>query len=579
MEKWIVQAKKANFQHIADAFGITPVTARLIRNRDVTEEKDIQEYLYGTLDSLASPLLMKDMEKAASILYAKVEDKAPIRIIGDYDSDGINATYILTKGLKYLGANVDYDIPDRIKDGYGLNCSMVEKAVAGGIDTIVTCDNGIAATEEIAFAKAHKRTVIVTDHHEIPPQGIPAADAVVNPKQPDCMYPFKGICGAVIAYRLMEVLFSMAGCAGAEKEQFLEFAALATVTDVMELKGENRILVREGLKAMQHTKNLGLLALIEACGLGTGALSAYHFGFVLGPCLNASGRLDTAKLALELLMTEDPVRAKKIAGELKALNDTRKDMTEEGKKAAFAMIEKEHMDEDKVLVIFLPECHESIAGIIAGRIKEAFHRPVFVLTRGEEGIKGSARSIEAYSMFDKLVECKDLLSRYGGHPMAAGLSLPEENIGALRKRLNEHSGLTEADFVKKVWIDAAMPFSYISERQIKELALLEPFGNGNPKPLFAAKNLHVRRLSVLGKNRNAVKLMLSDDTGTAMEAMWFGDSEEFLSALREKYGEGQVEALMHGAARDITIMAVYYPVIKEFRGEKSMQIIIQNYIA
>lgn len=579
MEKWMVQAKKADFQHIAGTFGITPVTARLIRNRDVIEEKDIQEYLYGTFDSLADPLLMKDMEKAAAILFAKIEDGEAIRVIGDYDCDGISSTYILTSGLRDLGARVDYDIPDRIKDGYGINRQLIEKALSDGVNTILTCDNGIAATEEIAFAKEMGLTVIITDHHEIPPQGIPAADAVVNPKREDCPYPFKGLCGAAIAFRLTEALFAMKGQGEAARERYVEFAALATVTDVMELQGENRILVKEGLKAMSHTKNVGLTALMEACGIIPENLSAYHFGFVLGPCLNASGRLSTAKQALELLMTKDKTRALVLAEELKALNDTRKDMTEEGKEAAFALIEKEHMENDSVLVIFLPDCHESIAGIIAGRIREAFCKPTLVLTKAEEGAKGSGRSIPAYSMFEKLVECSDLLTKFGGHPMAAGLSLPEENIPLLRKRLNENAGLCADDFVNKVWIDVAMPFSYINEQQIEELGLLAPFGNGNSKPVFAAKNLHIRRLSVLGKNRNAVKLQLADQTGVQMEAMWFGDSEEFLSALRVKYGESELDALLHGANHNIHIMATYYPTIKEFRGEKSIQLIIQNYIA
>ena len=570
MEKWVVMAKKADFQKIGKEFGIDPVVARLIRNRDVEGMDDIRSYLCGTLDDIPSPWLLKDMKKATEILSAKINAGAKIRIIGDYDIDGVTATYILLTGLKRLGANVDTYIPDRIKDGYGLHSQLVEKAAADGVATIVTCDNGIAAAQEIALAKKGGMTVIVTDQHEIPyedtEQGrvwiIPQADAVINPKQPGCGYPNKNICGAVVAWKLIWSLYETYGIDRDEILEFSEAAAVATVGDVMDLQGENRIIVKEGLKRLPHTGNQGFQALIEANGLTGERITAYHVGFVLGPCINASGRLDTASRALSLLCTKNWDQAAKAAGDLVALNQSRKAMTEEGRDKAVDLIEQSGLSKDRVLVVYLPECHESLAGIIAGRLREKYYKPVFVLTKAENGVKGSGRSIEAYSMYEELVKCSDLLEQFGGHPMAAGLSLKEENVEIFRRKLNELCTLTESELTPKITIDVPMPISYLSRELTEQLSVLEPFGKGNTKPLFAQKGLRVLNLRILGKNQNVAKMKLVDASGASVDAVYFGQALEFQSYVQQKE----------------TVSVTYYPEINVYQGRETLQAVIRNYM-
>lgn len=576
MEKWFVSAKRADFQEIGRKFGIDAVTARLIRNRDVVGDEAVREYLYGSRKDLYAPQLMKDCRKTAEILKEKIAEKKKIRVIGDYDIDGVNATCILYKGLIRCGAEADVEIPDRMKDGYGLNKNLIQYAYEEGIDTILTCDNGIAAVDEIAEAKRLGMTVLITDHHELQ-ERIPAADAIVNPKQPECTYPYKSLCGAAVAYKLMICLYELCGIPVEETDAFIEFAAIATVGDVMDLTGENRILVKEGLKMINQTSNRGLKALIRANGLEDAQISSYHIGFVLGPCINASGRLDTAKRALELLLAEDDAVAEDLAYTLKELNDERKDMTQQGVAQAIELIEEGVLKEDKVLVVYLPDCHESLAGIIAGRIRERYHKPVFVLTDAADSLKGSGRSIETYNMFAEMSKCAELFTKFGGHPMAAGLSLPRENMEAFHKKINENSVLTEDDFIPKVTIDVPMPISYITERLVEELGLLEPFGKGNTKPLFAEKSLNILSARILGKNRNVIKLQVLGAAGTVMEAMYFGDVERFQEYLREKFGHTETEKLFQGRENAVTLSLAYYPGINEFRGNRTLQIVIQSY--
>lgn len=562
MAKWVEIRKGADFQAIAQKFGITPFTARLIRNKDIIGEENIREYLYGDLKDLHPASMMKGMEQAAALLSEKIEAKASIRIIGDYDIDGVCATYILLRGLKAAGARVDTDIPDRKKDGYGLNQELIRRACEAGVDTIVTCDNGIAAVEEIGFAKELGLTVVVTDHHEVQEE-LPPADVIVNPRQQDCPYPFKKLCGAAVAWKFVQLLWEKQGIQREELyEELLMFAAFATVGDVMDLTGENRILVREGLKRLRRTTHPGMSALIEVNELARERLSAFHIGFVLGPCINASGRLDTAKRALELLDTEDKSLALERASELKALNDERKALTERGVEEAVAQIDCSSLKEDRVLVLYLPDCHESLAGIIAGRIRERYYRPVFVLTRGEEGVKGSGRSIETYSMFEEMSRCKELYQKYGGHPMAAGVSMPREHVELFRKRLNDLCRLTEADLTEVIHIDMALPFSCVSETLVEELELLEPFGKGNTKPVFAARNVRILNARVLGKNENVLRMKLMDESGTALDGIYFHDGMyEVLADLQKKPA----------------VHMLYYPEINEFRGQKNLQLRILNY--
>ena len=569
MEKWFLTMKKADFNSIARKYHISPITARLIRNRDVVGDEAIDYYLNGTIADLYDGMLMQDMDKAVEILAEKIAEEKPIRIIGDYDIDGVNATYILQEGLSGLGAQVDTDIPDRIKDGYGLNIDLIDRALGDGVDTIITCDNGIAASDEIAYGKKNGLTVIVTDHHEIPyvemngekEYMLPRADAVVDPHRPDCEYPFKGLCGAAVAYKLIEALYNVMQRDPEDVDYLMENVAIATVGDVMDLTGENRIFVKQGLEMLKRTKNQGLKALIECTGIDTERLNTYHIGFVLGPCINASGRLDTAKRALELLNAKSRREAVMLAEDLKALNDSRKEMTEKGVEEAVQMIEGTSLKEDKVLVVYLPDCHESIAGIIAGRIKERYYRPAFVLTKAEEGVKGSGRSIESYDMFAQMCRCRALFTKFGGHKLAAGLSLEEGNVERFRRTINELADLTEEDLQMKVSIDMLLPFPYITEQLIGELQLLEPFGKGNTKPLFAERNLRVISPRIFGKNRNVLKCRLEDAAGNQMEAVYFGDVEACLKAMEEK----QVMSF------------TYYPSVNEYMGRRTLQLTIVNY--
>lgn len=585
MEKWIEIRKGGNFMEMAKKYGIDPLIARIIRNRDIIDEKEITEYLYGGKEALHNPYLLKDVDKAAEIIAEGIAEKKAMRIIGDYDIDGVNATYILLDGIRRCGGNVDAAIPDRMKDGYGINEHLIEQALSDGKELLITCDNGIAAINEINFAKEKGMTVVVTDHHEIPYRNTEQgkeflrsnADAIVNPKQADCPYPCKGICGAVVAWKLVQVLYERMDIPVEEADIFIENAGFATVGDVMDLTGENRILVKLGLKALEHTKNPGMKALIAKNKLSDKPLSAYHIGFVLGPCINASGRLDTAKRSLELLLERDEVKASALAGELVELNESRKYMTQQETQKALEQIEKEGREKDKVLVVYLPECHESLAGIIAGRIREAYQRPVFVLTRGEEGVKGSGRSIEAYSMFDKMTEVAELFTKYGGHPMAAGLSMREEDIDKLREQLNQKAELSEEDMAEVVRLDAVLPMSYFTVDTIRQLSVLEPCGKSNTKPVFADRNIKVTRASIVGVNRNVLKLHLLDSKGNPVAGVYFGEVEKFLTFLSEKFGSEEVDAAMHGKENSIQFAAVYEPAVDTYSGRESVQAIIRRF--
>lgn len=581
-KKWVVSAKRADFKGIGEKYGIDQVVARIIRNRDVVEEKEIEQYLKGTRADFYSPYLLKDMKKTVEILTEKIKGQKTIRVIGDYDIDGICSTYILYEGLKKCGAQADIEIPDRIKDGYGVNEALVRAAYEDGIDTIITCDNGIAAAAELKAAKDLGMTVIVTDHHEVPyteENGerkyiLPQVDAIVNHKQQDCPYPFKELCGAAVAYKVITAMYEQFGIDSQELNELLAFAGFATVGDVMELQGENRILVKEGLKELHSISNIGMLSLIKVCGLEKGQIAAYHIGFVLGPCLNASGRLDTAKKALKLLTTKDFAQAAFIANELKMLNESRKEMTDAGVTKAIEQVEHTSLAQDRVLVIYLPDCHESIAGIIAGRIREKYYKPVFVLTKSEEGIKGSGRSIEGYSMYEEMTKVKELFTKFGGHPMAAGLSLPEENVDVFRREINENCTLNEEALTEKIVIDVPMPLSYITEPLIEQLNILEPFGKGNEKPVFADKNIAITSACKIGKQKNMLRLNLLNEQGSTMEAMMFRNCEDFELFLQEKYGEAEVEKIYRGEPNNIRIAITYYPSINEFRGNRKMQVTI-----
>lgn len=585
MERWVLLRKGADFEAIGKKYQISPRLACLIRNRDVIGEEAVDRYLNGTISDLYDGMLMKDMDKAIDILKEKILEDKKIRVIGDYDIDGVNATYILLEGLERLGADVDSDIPDRISDGYGLNRHLVERAYEAGVDTLITCDNGIVAADEIAYGKEMGMTVIVTDHHEVPfdehdgekRYRIPPADAVIDPKQPDCLYPFKGLCGAAVAYKLMEALWESMGKDSADLDDLIENVAIATIGDVMDLEDENRIFVKEGLQMLRRTKNPGLKALIECTGIDKNSLNSYHIGFVLGPCINASGRLDTAKRALELLRAGTQKEADILAGDLKSLNDSRKDMTEEAVKQAEEQVETTTISKDKVLVVYLPDCHESLAGIVAGRIRENYYKPVFVLTDAEEGVKGSGRSIDGYHMYEELNKCKELLTKFGGHRLAAGLSLPKENVGKFREMLNKKCTLTEEEMKEKVTIDMEMPFGCVTEGLVKELELLEPFGKGNTKPVFAARDVTLLGARILGKNRNVLKLQVQDVNGCRIEAMLFHHADDFLGKLEEQYGKTEVEALLKGRGRQIRISMTYYPDINEYMGKKTPQIVVTHY--
>ena len=569
MQKWRVYSKKADFDAIGSRFNIDPVTARIIRNRDVTDMENVDMYLNGTLDRLHDPMMMKDMDKAVSVIASSIRDNKHIRIIGDYDIDGICSIYILFKGLKICGADVDYEVPDRITDGYGINENLIKQAYEAGVEVIITCDNGIAAASQIDYANELGMTVVITDHHDVPYEEtdngrryiIPKAAAVVDPKQNDCRYPFKMLCGAGIAYKFIDCMVKEFQTGDSVMPELLQFAAIATVGDIVDLLDENRIIVKEGLKLIANTGNYGLNALMAVTGVSRESINAYHIGFVLGPCLNASGRLDSAKRALKMLVTDDRAEAERHAGELKDLNEERKKLTSEAVDKAVDMVENSSLKDDKVLVIFLPDCHESIAGIVAGRIREKYYKPVIVLTRGEQEAKGSARSIESYNMFEKLSECKDLFTRFGGHPMAAGLSLPEENIPEFRRRINEHCNLNEEDLTETVWIDVPMPLEYINEKLILELGGLEPFGKANPKPVFADKNISIRNIRAIGKDKQYTRMTIAKDSGIVIDAVGFFPCTE-LETVYNKNGR---------------ISCTYYPEINEFRDKKQIQVCVTGY--
>lgn len=567
-EKWVVSAKKADFQAIGQHFGIDPVLARIMRNRGLTDLQEMNLYLHGTRADLNDPHLLKDADLAAEILREKIKEKKRIRIIGDYDIDGIQSTYILYCALRRLGADADFVIPDRILDGYGLNEHLVTRASQDGIDTILTCDNGISAIDQIHLAKSLGMTVVVTDHHEVPftevdgvrREKVCEADAVVNPKQQACHYPFKKLCGAAVAFKLVQVLYEVFGLEVSEADCFIENAGFATVGDVMDLQGENRILVKLGLEMLNRTTNIGMKALILQNKLTMGAIKSHDIGFRIGPCLNASGRLDTARLSLKLLLCESETEAAVLAEEIVELNESRKLLTMHAVEQAKEIAQQEEYVNDRVLVIFLPDCHESLAGIVAGRIREAYYRPTLVVTRSEHGAKGSGRSIESYSMYEELCKCEEYLTQFGGHPMAAGFSLKEADIDAFRRKLNEVCTLTEEELRPKVVIDVPMPISYITERLVNQLGCLEPFGKGNEKPVFADRNLVIERLRICGKEGRVFQMKVRNAAGVFMDAVYFGDAEDLLLPLAEKYGKVVAQDTLAGrCVHEAALHFTYYP--------------------
>lgn len=584
-EKWFLQTKRADFYALGEKFHIDPVIARIIRNRNIITEEEFEQYLYGDLDSLQDPYLLKDAKKTVEILLQKQKQGKKVRIISDYDVDGIISNYILWKGMTNCGIDVDFKIPNRVLDGYGINKRLISEAKEDGIDTIITCDNGIAAIPEIAYAKELGLTVLVTDHHDIPYEFVDGrkeylasvADAIVNPKQVDCSYPYDKLCGAAVAMKVMQILYQEMGFAPNAYEEFIPYCAIATVCDVVDLTKENRSLVRIGLQKLPYVENLGLQSLIELCGLSGKKITSYHLGFVIGPCMNATGRLESAEWAVSLLMESDPLKARALAQKLKDLNEARKQMTLDGVELGYHCIEEEGLDKDKVLVVFLPDCHESLAGIIAGRIRERYYKPTIVLTHSGEEVKGSGRSIEGYSMFEKLNEVKDLLLKFGGHPMAAGMSLLEENVDEFRRRLNKNANLSEEDLTKKILIDVPMPIDYIHETLIKQLDLLEPFGKENPKPIFAEKDLCIVSARKIGKNQNFLKLRLQNASGKSLDALLFQDVESFDARIESLYGSTAVNDMYSGRNQSIKVSCTYYPDINEYQGRTSIQIIIQNY--
>lgn len=585
MQQWVVTSKRADFKEIGRRFGIDQVTARIIRNRDVIGEDAIAQYLNGSLRDLADVHQMKDADLLVNILTQKIQNGNRIRIIGDYDIDGVMSSYIWYRALLRCGADVDVAIPNRITDGYGLNLHLIEDAMESDVDTIITCDNGIAALEEIAYAKKHGMTVLVTDHHEIPYEEEGGqrryqkseADAIVNPHQKECAYPYKDLCGAGVAWNVVRILYEKMGVDEQEAFALLEFVAFATVGDVMPLTGENRILVREGLKRIHHTVNVGMKALIAQCGLMPEQIESYHFGFVLGPCINAAGRLDTAKRALALFQTENEGKASLLANELVVLNEERKQMTADGVEEAKQLCEQAGYEKNPVLVLFLPDVHESIAGIIAGRIREYYGRPTFVLTRGEEGIKGSGRSVEGYSMYEEMCQCSKLFTKFGGHPMAAGLTLPEENIDEFREQMNAHCPLTVEQLQPKVHIDVPMPVDYVTNTLVEEFCVLAPFGKDNPKPVFADRNLCISRMWTVGKNQNVLRLSLVSEHGSPVSGIYFGDIPAFEDYITEQFGAAELEKAKHGRENSIRLSFVYYPKINRYRDSESLQFEIQYY--
>ncbi len=585
MSKWILLNKKADFKALAAQLDVDQVTVRLMVNRGLETYEEMEEYLHPTLDNFPDPHLFADMDKACNLLKTAIEAGTKIRVVGDYDVDGIMSTYILTNSIRRVGGDVDYAVPHRMIDGYGINPDMVQQAYDDGIRFIITCDNGIAASDAVDLAKSLGMTFVVTDHHEVPfieydgdrIQQLPKADAVVDPKRDDCQYPFKGICGAQVAWKVAEVLYQLMGIPAGEAECFLQFAAIATVCDVMELKGENRATVYHGMKAIESTTNIGLNALLARAELKGKAINCYHLGFVIGPCLNASGRLDTASRAIELLMETDSAKALAAANELVELNTQRKAMTQNGIDTAIDLIENSDINKDRVLVLYLPDLHESLAGIVAGRIRERYNKPVLVITDAEDGAKGSGRSIPAYNMFEELTAVKDVFTKFGGHPMAAGVSLEKNRIDELRQRLNANCTLTDDDMQEIIKIDCPMPLSYISEGLVDELDLLAPFGTGNSKPLFALKDVGLNRLSYMGKAGQYLRLNLQTENGGNMTGLMFRGVEEFENNIIEKYDEETWQNLFSGKADGTVIDIIYEPSINEYRGTRSLQVIIENF--
>lgn len=587
MAKWVVAAKRADFKELALQLNIDPVLVRILRNRDLITEEEMREFLYGDESSMHNPLLLNDMEKAVSIVTEAVNTKKHIRIIGDYDVDGVTSTFILVKGLRSIGANVDYAIPNRIRDGYGINEHLIDCAFEDNVDLIITCDNGIAATDALKKAKELGIACIVTDHHEVPyiieenliKYIYPEAEAIINPKRHDSTYPFKGICGAMVAYKLIVAISSVVAVDYAILSELREMAGLGTVCDVMELKDENRILVRMALKDMNNSSNTGIRALRRVCDIDNKPLSAYHLGFIIGPCINATGRLDSAALSLELLLCEDMQDALHKATELKLLNDLRKNMTEEGMNSAFDMIESGEYEDDKVLVIYLPGLHESLAGIVAGRVRERYFKPTLIITDGEEGLKGSGRSIPAYDMYSELSRVSDLFDKFGGHRMAAGISLQPDRLNELRQRINSNCILSEDELTEKVTIDVPMPLSYVSEEFISQLDILEPFGVGNPKPVFADKVIF-RQIKTMGKSGDMARITASREDGGIFTLVLFGGLDKMKETIVQKYGAGTVETLFQSGYREespVKMNVIYYPAVNEFRGNISLQFIVQDY--
>lgn len=585
MEKWVIKNKKADFLKIAKQFEVHEVLARLLVNRGMEDEEAISKFLVPERTEMHSPYGMKDINKACDLLLDRIQSGKKIRVVGDYDVDGVVATFVLYTGLKRCGAWVDYEIPNRIKDGYGINVGMIEKAYQEEVDTIITCDNGIAAIEPMRRGKELGMHLIITDHHDIAYQEdrgvrehvLPDADAIINPKQEDCNYSFPNICGATVAFKLIQILYERYRVPQKEEDMLLEVVAIATVCDVMDLVDENRVIVKHGLDLLKNTYNIGLQTLMEEININQSKLSTYHLGFMIGPCLNASGRLDTAKKGLALLLSETKEEAVGLARELKDLNELRKEMTTKGLEQAIFQIEESERKEDKILVVLLEDCHESLAGIIAGRLKEKYYKPAIVLTRSEENLKGSGRSIEAYNMFEELTKAKEYLLKFGGHPMAAGLTIREDFVDSFRLTLNLNTTLSEEDMTPKISIDVVLPLGYINEVLIDELELLEPFGKGNPKPIFAERELRVKRVFLLGKNRNVLKLEVVNSYGKQMDALYFGDVKGFLDALTDTYGKGEVDKMFQNRENNIRISAIYYPTINEYGGNRSLQITIQYY--
>ncbi len=585
MEKWVLAAKRADFNCLALRFQVDPLLIRLMVNRGVDTAEKIQQYLHGTWEELPAPDSMKDMEKGAEAILRTVREGKTVVIASDFDVDGIFSGQILLEGLRRLGGKACVKTPDRIREGYGLNRRIVEEAAAEGAGLLLTCDNGIAAWDAADYAAELGIPLVVTDHHEVPFEEtgegrrylLPQAEAIIDPKQEDCAYPFSKLCGAGVAFKLIQYLYRKQGIPSEALEDLLEYVAIATVADVMDLEGENRVLVKEGLKRLRHTQKPGLQALMEACQISPEKMNSYQIGFVLGPCFNAAGRLETAASAFRLLAAGTREEACPLAQHLKELNDSRKSMTEEGTALALEMIGQNGWQNDSVMVIPLENCHESLVGIIAGRLKERYHRPVIVLTRTAEGWKGSGRSIEAYHMFEKLQAFRGLMSRFGGHAMAAGLTLPEENLEAFREGVNREAGLTEEDFIPTVRIDAAMPLEYITEALVEQMDLLEPFGTGNPQPLFAERQFWIRRIDVVGKKRQVIRLRVQNQTGAVMEAIYFGDAEEFTRQVQEKFGADAWEKARQGRQNPICLMLAYYPSINEYMGRRSLQIVVEHY--